>query len=157
MAAWGGWHPKPPSCSRVNCIQKYQINNSWIALNVHHGLCAKFLMLLLSLKLDNNLLCRPLLNRWENIIKLDSQWKFVVLCRELKSGTLWQPRGVRWGGREVQEGENHSHIPMSDSWWYIWQKPTQYCKGIILWLKINKFKFKKNILPSWSNTSDSSA
>ena len=28
----------------------------------------------------------------------------------------------------------------------IWQKPTQYCKAIILQLKINKFKFKKNFL-----------
>ena len=31
------------------------------------------------------------------ICKTDGQWKSSVLCRELKSGTLWQPRGLGWG------------------------------------------------------------
>ena len=39
------------------------------------------------------------------ICKINSQWKFVVWYRELKSGALWQPRG--WdgveNGVEVQE------------------------------------------------------
>ena len=26
----------------------------------------------------------------------------------------------------------------------VWQKPTQYCKAIILQLKINKFNYKEN-------------
>ena len=30
---------------------------------------------------------------------LDSQWEFVVWGRELKSGDLWEPRGVGWGGK----------------------------------------------------------
>ena len=32
-------------------------------------------------------------------------------------------------------------VPMADSC-YVWQKPTQHCKAIILQLKINKFKKK---------------
>ena len=28
-----------------------------------------------------------------------SQWKFAVWCRELKTGDLWQPWEVGWGGR----------------------------------------------------------
>ena len=51
-------------------------------------------------------------------VKLDNQWKFVVWCRELKSGAPWQPRGVGWGGREVQEGGDR-HVPMADSCWYL--------------------------------------
>ena len=33
------------------------------------------------------------------ICKVDSQWEFAVWLRELKSGALWQPRGVGWDGR----------------------------------------------------------
>ena len=32
-------------------------------------------------------------------VNLDSQWKFSVWHRELKSSALWQPRGVGWDGR----------------------------------------------------------
>ena len=42
------------------------------------------------------------------------------------------------GGREVQEGGTHVYL------WLIhvdgWQKPTQYCKAIILQLEIKFFK-----------------
>ena len=43
------------------------------------------------------------------------------------------PSGVG-GGREVQE-EGDICVPIADSW----QKPTQYCKAIVLQLKTNKF------------------
>jgi len=41
---------------------------------------------------------------WENsiyitICKIDSQREFNVWCREPKARALWQPKGVRWGGR----------------------------------------------------------
>ena len=43
---------------------------------------------------------------WENsietyitICKRDSQWEFDVWCRAPKDSALWQPGGVRWGGR----------------------------------------------------------
>ena len=59
--------------------------------------------------------------------------------RELKSGTRLEPRGVQWGGR--WEGV----IKRKDTYVYLWlihvdirQKPTQYCKAIILQLKIFK-------------------
>jgi len=43
---------------------------------------------------------------------------------------------VRWGGRFKKEGTYVCpwlvHVD-------VWQKPTQYCKAIILQLKINKF------------------
>ena len=31
-------------------------------------------------------------------VKLDSQWKIATWHRELKSGALWQPRGMGWDG-----------------------------------------------------------
>ena len=37
-------------------------------------------------------------------VKLDSQWKITIRHRELKSGALWQPRGMGWdrlGGGKV--------------------------------------------------------
>jgi len=44
------------------------------------------------------------------------------------------------GGRFKREGTNVSLwlIPID-----VWQKPTLFCKAIILQLKINKFKIKK--------------
>ena len=51
-------------------------------------------------------------------VKPYSKWKFAVWCRALKSGVLWHPRGVKWGGREVQE-EGNICIPMADSCWYM--------------------------------------
>ena len=53
-------------------------------------------------------------------VKLYSQCKFAVWCRELKSSAVWQTKGVgwMWGGREVQEG-GYIHIPMTDSCWYM--------------------------------------
>ena len=55
------------------------------------------------------------------------------------------------GGREVQEGKDIC-IPMADSC-NVWQKPTQYCKEIILHLKINK-KFKKKVRRERQSISD---
>ena len=67
-------------------------------------------------------------------VKLDNQWKLDVWCRELKSGALWHPRGVRWGGREVHE-RGDIYVAMAESCWHI-ETPTQYCKATILQLKI---------------------
>ena len=33
------------------------------------------------------------------ICKIDSQREFAVWLRKLKTGALYQPRGVRWGGQ----------------------------------------------------------
>ena len=33
------------------------------------------------------------------ICKIDSQWEFAVCLRKLKTGALYQPRGVGWEGR----------------------------------------------------------
>ena len=38
----------------------------------------------------------------------------------------------------------------------VWQKPTLYCKAIILQLKMSKLKNIMFILPWWSSGSDSS-
>ena len=50
---------------------------------------------------------------------------------------LGQPRGLGWGGREVQEGGDIC-IPMANSCWYM-AETTQCYKAIIFQLKINKF------------------
>ena len=50
----------------------------------------------------------------------------------------WEGVGV---GREVQEGRD-AHVPTVDSCWYM-AGITTCCKAIILQLKRNKFKLKK--------------
>ena len=47
------------------------------------------------------------------ICKIDCQWKLAVGHKELKSGVLWQPRGVKWGGG--WEGGSRQCIPMAAS------------------------------------------
>ena len=66
---------------------------------------------------------------------MDSQREFAVWLRELKPGLYnnleeWDGEG---GGRELQE-EGDICIPMADSCWCL-QKPTQFCKAIIIQLK----------------------
>ena len=58
---------------------------------------------------------------------------------------LWQPRGVGWGGRwegRVKRAGTHLWLICVD----VWQKPTQYCKAIVLQFKIN---LKKIFLNNW--------
>ena len=38
------------------------------------------------------------------------------MSQETQTGALYQPRGVGWGGREVQKGGDLC-IPMADSCW----------------------------------------
>ena len=78
-------------------------------------------------------------------VKLDSQWKFAIWLRELKSGALWQSRGVGWGGRWEGRSRRRGHTYRTYTYlWLIhvdmWQKPSQYCKAIVLQLNIKKFK-----------------
>ena len=69
------------------------------------------------------------------ICEIDHQSKSDARNRALKAGALGQPEG--WdregGGRRASEWGTHVHP------WLIhvnvWQKPPQYCKGIILQLK----------------------
>ena len=76
--------------------------------------------------------------------KIDSQWVFDVWQRELKPvlcGNLEGWDGVG-GGREGQEGGDGDICTLWLIYVNVWPKPTQYCKAIILQLKINKFIFK---------------
>ena len=68
-----------------------------------------------------------------------------------QTGALRQPRGVGWSRR--WEGASRGTGHMYASGWFmlmVWQKPAQYCKTVILQLKINfkkdptVFKGKKN-------------
>ena len=43
-------------------------------------------------------------------VKLNNQWRFAVWSRELKSGVLWQPRGVEWGGRWEGASRGRAHM-----------------------------------------------
>ena len=63
--------------------------------------------------------------------------------RELQPGVLWQPRGLGWegGGRLKREG---TYVCLSLIHVHVRQKPTQYCKAIILQLRKHK-NFKKKI------------
>ena len=73
------------------------------------------------------------------ICKIDSQWKFVVWFRELKLGlcdNLGGGMGRKAGSMFKREGTNvylwliHQHESTC-----VWQKPTQFCKAIILQFK----------------------
>ena len=70
------------------------------------------------------------------ICKIDSQWEFAVWLRKVKLGLCNNLEG--WdgeeGGREGQERGDCAYL-----WWIhvdVWLKPTQFCKAIILQLKI---------------------
>ena len=50
------------------------------------------------------------------VCKIDSQWEFSVWLRKLKTGALYQPRWVGWGGRwEGGLKGGDMCIPMVDS------------------------------------------
>ena len=50
------------------------------------------------------------------VCKIESQQEFAVWLRKLKTGTLYQPRGVGWGGRwEGGTKGGDICIPMADS------------------------------------------
>ena len=59
------------------------------------------------------------------------------MAQETQTGALCQPRGVGWGRRweEGSEGRDIC-IPIDDSC-DVWQKPTEFCKAVILHSKIN--------------------
>ena len=42
-------------------------------------------------------------------VKLDSQWRFSVWCREFNSSALRQTRGVGWGGRGEGGSSGRGH------------------------------------------------
>ena len=71
--------------------------------------------------------------------KIDSQWEFATWRRELKP-VLWDDL-EKWDGMGGSTSRGHLWLIYAD----IWQKRTQYCKAIILQLKINNF-LKINVL-----------
>ena len=80
----------------------------------------------------------------------DTLWESAACLRELRTG-LWNKleAGDRVGDRrEAQEGGD-IRIPMGGSCFDVWQKPTRYCRAIVLQLKINKLE----TLPSRYNLS----
>ena len=80
-----------------------------------------------------------------HICKIDSKWELPVWLRELKLVLCDNEEG--WDGvggrRDIQEGGDICipviHMIHTDVWPFM-LKPTQYCKAIILQLKINKLK-----------------
>ena len=54
-----------------------------------------------------------------------------------QTGALYQPRGVRWGGRFKREG---TYVYLWLMHVDVWQKTTEFCKAIILQFK-KKFFF----------------
>ena len=51
-----------------------------------------------------------LFNMLSRLVKIDSQWEFAVWHRELKSGALSQPRGVKWGERWGEGSGARGHM-----------------------------------------------
>ena len=72
------------------------------------------------------------------------QWEPAVWCRELKSSALWQSREAGCGRRWEEVRGRFKRERTCRYLWLIhidvWQLPTQYCKAIILQLKIKKMK-----------------
>ena len=52
-------------------------------------------------------------------VKLDSQWKFAVWCRKLKSGTLWWPRGVGLGEKQEAGSRGRGCVCTYGWFWYL--------------------------------------
>ena len=50
-------------------------------------------------------------------VKLDSQWKFTVWCRELKSSALWHLKGVELSER--WEGDSGGRVYMYTYGWFM--------------------------------------
>ena len=76
---------------------------------------------------------------WSDLAAAAAAVGSCCITQGTQSGALGWPRGVRWGaGREAPEGGDIC-ILISD--YCCMQKPTQYCKAIILQLNI---KIKKN-------------
>ena len=72
-----------------------------------------------------------------------------LLCDAMNSYPVFSdnPDGVGWGGMEIQEGGD-TCISTADSWWSM-SESTQYCKAIILQLKIKFLKrAKKKKVPA---------
>ena len=50
------------------------------------------------------------------ICKIDSQLGICCVAQETQTGTLYQPRGVGWGGRREGGSEGGAiYVPMADS------------------------------------------
>ena len=72
--------------------------------------------------------------------ELGSQWKCSAGHRDPKPGALGQPREVGLGGR-FKRAQTSVYLQLIHA--DLWKKPSQYCKLIILQLKI---KLKKKII-----------
>ena len=44
------------------------------------------------------------------ICKIDSQWIFSVWIRKLKTGALYQSRGMVWGGRQERGSKGRGYM-----------------------------------------------
>jgi len=64
-----------------------------------------------------------------------------MLCKRISSlqtGALLKPRGVGWNGKVRRRFKREgTYVRLWLNHVDVWQKPTQYCKVIILQLKIN--------------------
>ena len=73
------------------------------------------------------------------ICKIDSQWEFAVWLRKSKQGL-----GINLEGWDGEEGEREgAYIYLWLIHVDVWQKPTQFCKTIILQLESQLKIFKK--------------
>lgn len=84
-------------------------------------------------------------NYWAQNVNSAEVEKFCLKCslsRELKSGALWQSRGV--GVRFMRE-ETYVYLCLIHV--YVWQKTAQRRKAIILQIKWSKFKLEKTKKP----------
>ena len=54
-----------------------------------------------------------------------------------QTDALLQPRGIGWDGKWEGGLRGRGHIYLWPIHINVWQKPIQYCKAIILLLKIN--------------------
>ena len=74
---------------------------------------------------------------YSTVYKINSQWEFPGWSREPKASTLWQPSGMgREVGRRFKKEKTYVYLWLIHV--YVWQKPSQYCKVIILQLKIKQ-------------------
>ena len=85
-----------------------------------------------------------------SICKIDSQWEFAVWLRKLKTGALYQPRGVGSGGR--WEGGSKAGGYMYTYGWVMLRFDRKQ-QNSVMQLSFNKkeTKWPRNSIPKWNS------
>ena len=78
------------------------------------------------------------------ICKIRQPVGICYVAQGTQTRALWQPRQVGWGGRCEGFKRDRTHVSPWLIHCNVWQRPTQFCKAIILQLKKKKIRTLRN-------------